>query len=487
MSHHIRVVIQEDEPGKHPTVHHGASPSRFIFSLVALLALLVTFAIGAVLYNVFKTKDAVIIARTPHPAVVPIEGGGEGQPSPTPINLFSTKDRFNILLLGLDRREDELASTSRTDTVMVASVNPKDKTVLLISIPRDLRVEFPIDSGNYLKINEVHSHYTVSDERGDGPRALKRVVSSILGIPVHYFVRIDFSGFERVVDELGGVTIEVPETLRADYPTDNYGWTTIKIPAGTQVMDGDTALKYARARHVYNAELAGDINRALRQQQVMIAIKEKALANSSEIVTNPFKLRDFLSILSDSLLTDIQLNEMIDLARLAQQFDTSDPTTVTSVSLMEDVHIYSGYGRDNKWYYFPIDPTWYEIHSWVEELLKNPTLQEYLADEEALIEVQNGTSSMGLATEVTKTLKRLYQLNTLAPANANEDAITTSIIDYSGGKHPHTIKFLENYFDVEAISPDKILPEQQADIEIILGEDYAELLAELEEDTPTAN
>ena len=181
----------------------------------------------------------------------------------------ATLPRRNILVLGLDRRPGQSVVT-RSDTMILATIDPAGQRIGLLSIPRDLYVDIP---GYYTsRINTAH----VLGEReveGGGPALAMRTVTHSFAVPIHYYVRVDFSGFRHIVDSVGGVDVQVAEAIVDHaYPTDDYGSIQVEIPAGPQRMDGETALRYARSRHG-----SSDFDRAGRQQQVLIAVIRRLL------------------------------------------------------------------------------------------------------------------------------------------------------------------------------------------------------------------
>ncbi len=177
--------------------------------------------------------------------------------------------RLNVLILGVDRRPGETAPV-RTDTLILGTFYPGLPQAALLSIPRDLWVNIPGYGTN--RINTANYFGDLSQE-DYGPVLAMQTVAGTFGVPVHGYIRLDFSGFTNLVDALGGVTIDVPETIiDSNYPTPDYGTTTITIPAGRQHMDGETALIYARTRHTDS-----DFGRSRRQQQILRALLTTAL------------------------------------------------------------------------------------------------------------------------------------------------------------------------------------------------------------------
>lgn len=220
-------------------------------------------------------------------------------------------ERVNILLLGVDLRPQESGPT-RTDTLIVVTLDPATGTAGMLSIPRDLWVEIPgFQEG---RINQAHFFGDAYNYPGGGPALAMRTVEYNLGIPIHYYVRINFQGFREIVDTLGGITVDVPSEIRDDrYPDEDYGYMSIYIPAGVQTMDGETALRYARTRHGTT-----DFERARRQQQVLLAIRDKAL----NLNLLP-RLPDLIRTLGHTVDTNLTPGEVLALAPIASSIDPS--------------------------------------------------------------------------------------------------------------------------------------------------------------------
>jgi len=240
-----------------------------------------------------------------------------------PQNLGQTDGRTNILALGVDRRSNAgFVSGVLTDTVMVASLDAKKKDVVIISIPRDLWVK--MDNYTSGKINSAYAF--------GGVELTQKVVEQVLGIPIHYFIVVDFESFEKAIDVLGGVDVNV-ENAFDDYKYPIFGkeldecggdpelkcrYEHLHFDAGLQQMDGETALAFARSRYAEGPE-GGDFARMKRQQKVMLAAKDKAL--SLRTLTDPRKLKELYELFSDSIETNIGFREVERLYQISQNFD----------------------------------------------------------------------------------------------------------------------------------------------------------------------
>jgi polyisoprenyl-teichoic acid--peptidoglycan teichoic acid transferase len=230
-------------------------------------------------------------------------------PTPTPAPALADWDgsgRVNILVLGIDRRPGE-AFVSRTDSMMVISMNPQTKTATVLSLPRDLYVQIPGYGQD--RINTALVYGALNGDYLDGAALAMQTVSFNLDIPIHHFILVDFGAFTRAVDQLGGVTVNVPYAIDdPNYPDMNYGYDPLYIPAGLQQFDGSLALKYARTRHADS-----DFNRAYRQQQILFAMRDQAMSlGIGEFLRRaPSLYRD----LESGVRTDLSLDQMLRLGK----------------------------------------------------------------------------------------------------------------------------------------------------------------------------
>jgi len=291
-----------------------------VFSSVFLLVLL---SVGYVLYNANSAFDRATgqhnsvldsFARMLHFnnsifQILPVEEGEEG----TIEKLKNNKlNRLNILLLGIRGARDPHGGLL-TDTIMVVSIKPRTGEVALISIPRDLYVKMP-NSDYRNKINET---YALGIKRKDWKKGLeysKKTVSDVTGLDIHYAVSVDFKAFKEIIDTLGGVNIMLDKPFSEK---NQFAEGVIQLPAGRQIIDGDTALLFVRARFS-----TSDFDRAKRQQQVLLAIKEKAF--SLGVLSNPMKIMSILNSIGNHIRTDAQLWEIQELVVLSRKINSSN-------------------------------------------------------------------------------------------------------------------------------------------------------------------
>jgi polyisoprenyl-teichoic acid--peptidoglycan teichoic acid transferase len=371
------------------------------------------------------------------------------------------QERINILLLGIDRREIE-QGPCRTDTMIVLSVDPETKTAAMLSIPRDLWVLIP-DYNENNRINSAHLLGDARDYPGGGPALAMKTVQYTLGIPIHNYVRINFAGFQTIIDELGGITINVEAPIHDEkFPDENFGYMTVDIPAGVQKMDGLTALQYARVRHG-----SSDFHRARRQQQVLLAIKDKALSLDIPLTNLPGLLR----ALENTMDTDLNFSQLEYLARLARDLRPENiRSAVIDESLARSTITPQG------WDVLVADRD--AIRQLVDELFPDPVATvhpegapvDMLIEEAARLDVLNGTVAEGLAERTATYLsKQGYQVVTYSNAD-RYDYRQTIIIDYAS--KPYTVNSLQELLGVsnENVRHEEV--QQDIDVRVILGDDY---------------
>jgi len=482
-------------------------PRRRLSWLSRLLTVVLTAAFllgggysGYIFY--FTVKDVVAHAELPTlpyvdltlPVVSP---GGNEYPKPRAASNpqpatgltgeslpdWEEDERVNILLLGIDKRPDE--QYARTDTMILVTIDPATGKAGMLSIPRDLWVTIPGYGEN--RINTAHYLGDKNGYPGGGPALAMKTVQYNLGVPVHFYVRVDFDGFRRIIDTLGGIDIDVPQTINdPTYPDENYGYDPFYIEAGPHHMDGDTALKYARTR----ATSGADFDRARRQQAVLFAIREKALA----IGVVP-KIPELWSTMAGTVQTDLQLVDILELAKLADKITSDDiQSAVIDHTMTVDYTTSSGAQV--------LLPVREKIRPVVESIFSSPEpagppptptpdpallaqaqaeaqrqaqlraeIAAALQDEGAKIVVQNGTPQEGLAAATAEYLRdQGFIIVQFGPADRT-DYPRTVIVDYTGKSY--ALSLLADIFNVadENIRRSPNL-KSDVDIRVIIGADF---------------
>src|SRR3972149_5314499 len=244
--------------------------------------------------------------------------------------LWTGTERLNILFIGADRRPEE--ATFNTDTLIVASIDPVTKQVAMLSLPRDTtgvplprawRAASYYRGGVYPdKINGLWTRAKglpslfPGDDRQRGYLALKGALGELYQLDVQFYVEVDFDGFKKVVDTLGGLTIDVQMPVSDDhYPIEESRAYNLYIPPGFSRMDGEEALAYARARHK-----SSDFDRAQRQQRVILSLRQQV---DPAGLLQPGRLEALVAALKQAVHTDVPPELFPQLITLARSVDAS--------------------------------------------------------------------------------------------------------------------------------------------------------------------
>lgn len=261
------------------------SSSKLGLFLKITLTLAASALICVTAYGVYLTKKAEQAANSAYEVIENREVSEKREVKVEPL-----QDNVSILLLGVDdsATRGQGAEDSRSDALILATLNNKSKTIKLLSIPRDSYVYIPY-VGYKDKINHAHSY--------GGTLASIETVEELLDIPVDYYVRMNFNAFIEIVDALDGIEAEVPyERLEKD----EFDRNTVNLQPGLQLLNGRQALALARTRYLDN-----DIERGKRQQEILKAIITKAASASSLT-----KYDDVIAAIGDNMKTDMTFNEM---------------------------------------------------------------------------------------------------------------------------------------------------------------------------------
>lgn len=384
--------------------------------------------------------------------------------------------RVTVLLMGLDYRDWESGEGApRTDSMMLATLDPISETAGMLSIPRDLWVEIP--AYGHGRINTAYALGEQDRLPGGGPALAVKTVEKLLGVPIQYYIQIDFGAFVRMVDEIGGVEINVPEQIRVDPIGPNN---TVELEPGVQVLSGDVTLAYARARHTEG----GDFDRARRQQQVAMAIRDKVL-NPGMIPILFGKVSVLYQELTSGIRTNLSLDQMVSLGLLALQISNDDiRRAVIGPPLMVTLEtVYYG-GKEAQ----VLKPVPSQIRILRDEIFTatgaiGPSISyddEATAakEENARLAVLNGAGEEGLAGKTAELLRELG-FNVTQVSNADRmDYPTTRVVDYTG--NPYTTQYLMVLMD---LTQSQILfqsiPEAEIDVALIVGYDWPILLPKL--------
>jgi len=370
--------------------------------------------------------------------------------------------RVNLVLAGIPGEGND--GPNLTDTLIVASLTTRaDGQSFLFSIPRDLYVQVP-GYGN-TKINAVYEVGNNKATNGGG-KLIAQIAGGVLGLNIPYYIKIDFAGFAKLIDELGGITVTVDKDLYDDkYPGPNYSYQIVDIKAGTYTMDGATALKYARSR-----QSTSDFDRARRQQKVIMAIKNKA--SELNMLSNPAKVIAIMDILTNHFDSNLKLSEMkrfvtlfkdIDLTKLVTKVFDDSLTGLLYGTKVDEMYVLRPVGDDLK-----------VISDYVAKVIagevKLEDSNQPASTEPLKIEILNGTNITGLAKKVATQLEKDGYKVVLTGNNTVKGLTKTVVYDLSGGQKTWEVRKLATSLNAD-VGTDKLTTTSGALARVVLGSD----------------
>lgn len=467
------------------------SPARWVIALAALPLLLI-LAVGVFILNIIihaenaadkiqtnpLQRGSVVASDTPQPTNTPNALGTiaplptvKATPIPTeapPIN-FDRKDPFTILLLGVDTREGD-TDPSRSDTIILAYVDPLEKHVNMLSIPRDLLVTQAGGFGQ-AKMSDVYANGEINkyvDPTRGGIALVRDTLEQNFRIQIDYYAQVDFNGFKKIVDAFGGVTVDNPYPIKDDeYPTEDYQFKRVFFPAGIIHLYGEEALEFARTRHDDN-----DFQRNQRQQQVILGIRQQALQ-----LNLLAKATGLIDTLGDSVRTDFPRGQWIGFAKFGTDLSGNAIQQFTLADLLTDCNNCNGY-------YALID--WNKAIARAKEFSPKENRDSIAAvanagvNTSARVIVENGTRNGGLANRWSIALQKLgYASATFidAPPTVKGNVPKTKVLYFNPANEKTAIALAKTL----GLNPDSVdgkakRPAEGGDAEvlILLGDDIKE-------------
>jgi len=490
------------------------------FGRVMMIGLVVTATLGAAMsYQITSSGDAM------------------GFPG---FSLFSTlrhlvqagdrelqgeaNDRVNFLLMGIGGEGHD--GPQLTDTIIFASYKPSSGELGMLSLPRDMAV--PIKDYGWRKVNHANA-FGEMKEPGSGPMLASDVIGNVLDQDIQYYIRVDFNGFAKLIDDLGGIDVyvdraftdsqypilgaeyaecgtyteqtvlneETGEVETQSFPVYNCRFEVLSFQEGWMHMDGSTALKYVRSRHGSNGE-GSDFARSRRQQKVLLAVKDKVFSASTYL--NPGRISSVLEAMRENIATNLSTWEIL---RLADEFKDFDQTKMKSYVLdsSESSPLYAT-SLNGAYVLLPKNDDWSAIRRIADDIFlgQASTLAAAPVEEKPTfvrVEVQNGTNITGLAFRTSQLLDQ-QGYDVVKVGNAPErDYAHTVIYDLTDGTHTDELKTLQDFLQADVtlsatgwlisdnvipkeitLSPDDSISTTEEDVDflVILGENSANLV-----------
>ncbi len=387
--------------------------------------------------------------------------------------------RINILILGIAGKD--YPGENLTDTIMIVSINPKTYQTALLSIPRDLYTKIP-DTKNYTKINALYIHGKEKyGSTASGVENLKKALAEITGLEINYYIAVDFEGFKKIIDEIGGISVLVPNDIHDErYPGPNFTYQTFDVKKGLQKMDGETALKYVRTRHDQN----GDFGRAYRQQQILGAVRQKIF--SLKTMLNIIFLNNILNALGEHIRTDVPLSDLDSFLDLIKKIDTHITTNEVLDSRGPDsllVVSHTALGGVRAYILIPRTGNYSEIQERAKNIFNLDAIRrkkKAIKKEKATVAIINESGSRSLAGKIKRLLEGFdYETRVVSNKSADKNFTTyeTIIYDMTGGKKPFSVEDISKKLQAKVsfdITTD-LTSQCQEDFCLVLGKDLSEI------------
>jgi LCP family protein required for cell wall assembly len=381
-------------------------------------------------------------------------------------------ERINILLLGYGGPGHD--GPYLTDSMMLLSIRPGQREAMMISVPRDLWVKIPALPRNGYMWGKLNSAYAIGMDHNDFPNVRPEwktetgggdlaaaTVSQVTGLPVDYWVGVDFKAFRDVVNALGGIRVDVPTELDDPYfPVgETTGMMRIHVDAGSQQFNGERALQYTRSR-----ETTSDFDRSRRQQLVMLAVRQRVFTLNAVP-----RMMSLLSALQDNVRTNLRPGDMQQLADLAGRIKDQD---IRRVAIDTSNLLRSGSSSDGQYILQPLDPTYGALQRYLATALPDrSTLAKQVP-----FQVQDGSRRYWLpygigtpASIMTSLLQAQGWQATAGPATTQR-VTQTQILDGSGGRAATTVAWLQDYFGGVVTTVEA--PASGPTVTVVLGSDF---------------
>lgn len=447
----------------------------------SLIVLIVLSVLGLVAgYFIFRiTSNFIAKATIFNPGGAPLPSNETADPAFTPepgmtptappLDTFTMpeawdgKTRVNLLVMGIDARSPD-AANPLTDTMILFTLDPVNNTAGMLSIPRDLWVKIP--GSDYNKINTAYSIGEKFQLPGGGPALAAKTVENLLGVPVHFYAQVDFKAFVKFIDLIDGVKLTTTESVQLNIVDTTFSqW----LEPGTYTLTGELALAYVR----YREPNGGDIARSQRQQQVIMAIRDRIL-HFNMLPKLIQRAPELYESLSQGIRTNLTLEQVIQLAIKVLNDIPREQIAHTAITFQDAT---PGTSPDGLAILRPIPDRIRAVRDSVFggggaiDVQDPATMLNVLAEEGATVSIMNGSSTGGLAERTAEYLKS-QGVNVVEQGNAAYSTYTT--ITFYGAK-PYTLNYLVKFLGVT--EPYRITyaydPNAPIHISVVLGDDFA--------------
>lgn len=447
-------------------------PTRIILILILGLSIVGAYFGFRLTRNLVSTNNTFSLPGDPVIADKPADGDQVVDATPEPTEVLGATlptpepwdgvSRVTILVMGLDYRDWSAGDTPHSDTMILFTMDPLNQTAAIVSIPRDLWVSVP--GFDYEKINTAYYLGELYNLPGGGAALATQTVEEFLGIPIDYYAQVDFQAFVDFIDDIQGVRLDLKEPITLD----RLGkWNTVTLPAGVITLPGDYALAYVRNRHTEG----GDFDRAARQQEVIMAIRDRILEFNmlpNLVASAPQIYED----LSAGINTNMSLNQVIKLAWSAMDIDRDKIEQV----IISNEYVTLGKSPDGLDILIPVPD---KIRLLRDEVFDSGgavgpvaegDLLTLVAAENARVSVRNGSYLGGLAASTAEWM-RTQGVNVVEETNADY-SVYSSITVYNAT--PYALKWLSQTMNVNSnLITYAYDPNASVDLVVVLGDDWA--------------
>ena len=386
-----------------------------------------------------------------------------------PVPLQNQNGRVNILLAANSADDPGHNGANLTDSIMVLSVNTKNNTALILSVPRDLWVNIP--GNGYSKINAAYPD--------GGMDLLQNVVQKDLGLTIDYQALVNYEAFKDLVDAVGGITINIQSPDPRGIYDPNIDYTSrrccalAKYPNGPVTLNGHQALNLARARgdpNPYGIPYGfsdGDFDRTQHQRQMLLAIKDKS--SQAGVIANPFKVSALVDAVGNNVKTNLQLDEVETLYTYMKKIDDNSIASYNvntlkggNTTMLENYTTPDGQSA-------LIPAAGVGDYSAIQAQIRKIFSSDPVAREGATVVVLNGTEVTGLAMRQDN--KLIGKGMTVSVADAPVTQATSTIIDDSNGQMPNTLAYLKKHYNATVVTDASLTRGYPgADFILILGQ-----------------
>jgi LCP family protein required for cell wall assembly len=385
--------------------------------------------------------------------------------------------RVNILLAGDSADDPNHAGADLTDSIMILSINTKNHTGFMLSVPRDLWVEVPGMSDQKINAANDMTNFSQPGYPSGGMGQLQEIVQTDLGIPIDYYALIDYSAFKDAVDAVNGITVDI----QSPDPRGLYdAYTNLKLPNGEVTLDGQQALDLARARgddadgDVSYGFPQSDYNRTQHQRQMLVALGQKA--GTVGVLANPIKVTRLFDAFGDNVQTNLNLQDALRFVQITKAMNVSKLQSLTYTDSGTNP-LLTPYTDPSSGAEALAPSAGVDDFSQLQQYYQQLTSSNPVVREAPTVVVLNGSKVIGLAHK-EETALQADGFNVVAVADANGEYPGTMIVDNSSGQKPNSKGVLQHLYPGTTVTSDTGSTEAQeakgytADFVVILGDNW---------------